>query len=747
MWLRPRQDAMSNDQRYTRSQARAKSQAMDNDIVPKDSVSQVSKEHSTRMTSSHASSTCSTTHSASSHGSSRSREQLNLDISALAIKMNSQEKRAQLKRNKLELEKRKLEIDLDIEQNELKEQMDLAKNEMKILYENQTQDQGSSSASHVDTTSITARAPEQEQRLRNPSNADINKMLEECYTFLGSGKIDMNGAKACRVYGPSTTSANQVKKKQTVKTKLSLKSIEPEKALKRDPEKLAEKLVKYETDRNENEAQRPQRQVTIPDIGGERPGVKVPGVRPLKCETEPALVTRHLQNEEYEYSSLPAKYQALQKESAIGYFPSPKYKAKTVDREKECTGYELPDRTPDKALEALYRQQTIMMGALQAPKIELLEFHGDPMSYHSFIRSFEENVEKMLPDDGARVARLIHLCKGEAGRAIRCCNLMDPKQGYARARRLLKQRFGDKHTITELWIKKLSEGGPRVNLQEYADELLDCYESLNVLGALQEMEEQRNLLAMIMRLPVHLQNKWQDYVFDLRSCKDRCPTLKDVVDVVDRAAAVVSDPVYGSASMRSKRSEKTTTRVAYVATADVRCPICDDGEHSVPQCRTFLNMSPNDRLDVALKNQICFMCLTPGHITRECSNPVKCQARKCGQWHATMLHDADWEGLRRASKEKRDATARSSASSDSEGNHVSFNSSHHVMGNKVALPFLLVKVTSPETGISVKTYALLDSGSNISLCQDRLLKLLKARGRTEKMSLTTLEKENSEAMA
>ena len=80
-----------------------------------------------------------------------------------------------------------------------------------------------------------------------------------------------------------------------------------------------------------------------------------------------------------------------------------------------------------------------MMGALQAPKIELLEFHGDTMSYHLFIRSFEENVEKMLPDDGACLACLIHLCKGEAGRAIRCCNLMDPKQGYVRARRLLKQ--------------------------------------------------------------------------------------------------------------------------------------------------------------------------------------------------------------------------------------------------------------------------------------------------------------------
>ena len=387
-----------------------------------------------------------------------------------------------------------------------------------------------------------------------------------------------------------------------------------------------------------------------------------------------------------------------------------------------------------------------MMGALQAPKIELMEFHGDPMLYHAFIRSFKENVEKMLPDDGARLARLMHLCKGEAGRAIRCCNLMDPEQGYARARRLLKQRFGDSHTITELWIKKLNEGGPRVNLQEYADELLDCCESLKALGALQEMDAQRNLLAMITRLPMHLQNKWQDHVFDLKSRENRRPTLKDVVKFVDRAAAVVSDPVYGSASIRSKRAEKPTTRAAYVATADVRCPICDEGEHSVSQCRKFIDMNPNERLDTTLRKPICFMCLIPGHITRECTNSVKCQAKECGQRHATMLHEADWEGLRRTSREKREAKAGSSPETEGyHGHHVASN--HHVMGTKVALPFLLVKVTSPETGISVKTYALLDSGSSVSLCQDKLLQMLKARGRTEKMSLTTLERKNHEATA
>ena len=301
---------------------------MDDGIEPGDSISQISKERS------HVSVTSRTTHSTSSHWSGRSKEQLDLEISTLAIRMSSQENKAQLKRSKLELEKRKLEVDIDMEKTDLKEQMDIAKAEREML------DQGSSSSGSA-------------VQRNQPSNAEINNMLDECYTFLGAGKVD--GIKACRVYCPSTT-----KQKATRETQ-------------------------------------------------EKP----------RCTNVPA-----------------SDKNTQSVKDKIGYFPSPARKS--------------PDQNPGKALEALYRQQAVMMGALQAPKIELLDFNGDPMSYHAFIRSFEENVEKMLSDDGARLACLIHLCKGEAGRAIKCCSLMDPEQGYARARRLLEQRFGDKHTITNV---------------------------------------------------------------------------------------------------------------------------------------------------------------------------------------------------------------------------------------------------------------------------------------------------------
>ena len=71
--------------------------------------------------------------------------------------------------------------------------------------------------------------------------------------------------------------------------------------------------------------------------------------------------------------------------------------------------------------------------------------------------------------------------------------------------------------------------------------------------------------------------------------------------------------------------------------------------------------------------------------------------------------------------------------------------SFHARCAKIALPLLPVRVSSVETGATVETYALLDSGSNISLCQDRLLTLLGATGRPETMRLTTLEKANSQS--
>ena len=158
-------------------------------------------------------------------------------------------------------------------------------------------------------------------------------------------------------------------------------------------------------------------------------------------------------------------------------------------------------------LEAILKQQCLLMGVMQAPKVSLMNFDGEPLRYHQFIRTFEENVEKVIPDNAARLTRLAQHCTGEAKRVVDCCLLMDPEMGYPRARKLLKERFGNRIAIATLWIQKLTEEEQRP-LREYADNLRSCQEALNAMGALNELNTQGNLFKLVKKLPMYLQGRW-----------------------------------------------------------------------------------------------------------------------------------------------------------------------------------------------------------------------------------------------
>ena len=219
---------------------------------------------------------------------------------------------------------------------------------------------------------------------------------------------------------------------------------------------------------------------------------------------------------------------------------------------------------------------------------------------------------------------------------------------------------------------------------------------------------------------------------------------------VGRAAAVAADPVNGSGSLKPSRTDKPPAKSSYAAYADVDCPVCEGG-HEVPSCPSFLKESPGDRLQAALRAKLCFMCLRTGHITRECPDKTTCPVQGCQHWHAGELHEANWAQFRRSSRRQRTARkpeepqAPPSTPSDPPVPEVHYSTSFHARCSKVGLPLLPVKVSSAETGATVETYALLDSGSNISLCQDHLLESLGATGRPETMRLTTLEKANSQS--
>jgi len=159
-------------------------------------------------------------------------------------------------------------------------------------------------------------------------------------------------------------------------------------------------------------------------------------------------------------------------------------------------------------------QQQQMLEALQMPHAELCAYDGDPLKYWMFITAFENNVGCLSVDDSKKLTRLLYYCRGKALRVIQCCASMEPRIGYAKARKLLEERFGNRYIVTEAWLAKVTEGPILGNwdsdgLQEFADNLRCCKETLEAMGNSHEIDGQRVLVKVVERLPAYLQVRWR----------------------------------------------------------------------------------------------------------------------------------------------------------------------------------------------------------------------------------------------
>ena len=83
-----------------------------------------------------------------------------------------------------------------------------------------------------------------------------------------------------------------------------------------------------------------------------------------------------------------------------------------------------------------------------------MTFKGDPFEFWMFMQSFDDSIGSVAIDNSAKLNRLFQYCKGEALKVIKCCAIMSPSAGYAKAGALLKERFGDDYKISEMWVHR-----------------------------------------------------------------------------------------------------------------------------------------------------------------------------------------------------------------------------------------------------------------------------------------------------
>ena len=147
-----------------------------------------------------------------------------------------------------------------------------------------------------------------------------------------------------------------------------------------------------------------------------------------------------------------------------------------------------------------------------------------------------------------------------------------------------------------------------------------------------------------------------------------------------------------------------------------------------------------ERVHAMRKAQLCFNCFKYGHIGVGCLAKSACEIQGCKRRHHTLLHPPSPQ----QTVEGRDRVADQGIQVDSSAPLQSGQAkSTSTRGGKVCLRIVPVKVRSRDDASKlVKTYALLDSGSDISLCDKSLAVELGVQGHQKTFYLTTQESQD-----
>ena len=402
------------------------------------------------------------------------------------------------------------------------------------------------------------------------------------------------------------------------------------------------------------------------------------------------------------------------------------------------------DRNNSSSADAFQAMASAIQESFNLPKPQLLTFNGNPTDYCKFICNFDTNIESRLSDCRLKLSYLIQYCEGEAKRSIEDCVVLPPENGYARARSILQARYGKPHLVARSHVDKLVNG-PGIkpnNVQDLMNLSLDmekCEITLSQLGFVSDINNTENLRKIVKRLPMYLRSRWVVFASSLIEM-GREPAFSDLLKFIqDRATE--ANTMYGQdlaiepkrvnqtkpARNRSNgsRGQQVTTMATHANDGKgeaqkrvLSCVHCK-GKHKLIDCDVFKTLDYEVKKGIVSKFKMCENCLNFKHLAKECKKPNGCDVQGCGRKHHALLHKD---------------SERVHVESDASGRCAATNA--HMSERKVSLRIVPVIVKNGQ--VQVKTYALLDDGSDVTLCSEELVRKLGIKGISRQFTITTV---------
>ncbi|XP_044182749.1 uncharacterized protein LOC114952001 [Acropora millepora] len=427
-------------------------------------------------------------------------------------------------------------------------------------------------------------------------------------------------------------------------------------------------------------------------------------------------------------------------------------------------------------LQALIQRQQESTLALTLPQPNVPVFSGNPIEYWTFIRAFENLIDRKTTSESARLYYLVQYTSGDVQDLVKSCLSIGDDSGYQTARKLLQKAYGSSYKIANAYVKKLTSG-PAIKaedgegLRKLSIALTGCKNTLTEIGYLNKLENPDTLRTIVQRLPFGLRQRWRDVADNITETQNREITIADLSDFVNAEARAATHAIFGDLSSHAplsqggsgvRRRPQSPTKSSFATNVGVnpnrtgdeeqktqanrKCPLCKSN-HWLSQCNNFKEKSLAARWQFVTSRGLCANCLVAGHLANSCPKKGFCRVTGCNGKHSSYLHPKSQVPGSVSGNHNSPTSEAHSQSPNQENGQSTFNG--YVKGrmdhrsSSASLAIIPVKVKAPGNDLIIETYAFLDNGSNVSFCSEELATQLGLSGRPTSLSLTTMDREDN----
>ena len=242
-------------------------------------------------------------------------------------------------------------------------------------------------------------------------------------------------------------------------------------------------------------------------------------------------------------------------------------------------------------------------------------FSGNPIEYWTFIRAFENLIDKKTTSESARLYYLVQYTSGDVQELVKSCLSIGDDSGYQTAHKRLQKAYGSSYKIASAYVKKLTSG-PVIKaedgegLRKLSIALTGCKNTLTEIGYLNKLENPDTLRTIVQRPPFGLRQRWRDVADNITETQNREITIADLSDFVNAKARTATHAIFGDLSSHAPLSQGGS------------------GARSRPQSptkssfATNASVNPNCTGDEEQKNQAnrkCLLCKS-NHWPSQCNN-------------------------------------------------------------------------------------------------------------------------------